>query len=172
MPRSVGCAFVVGMFAVCACSPGTTTRASSSGFPHHDARASSQPAGVRSVPQSSACPAVSPTSQWEPGSALIEIHGTGYAAELWALTEPLIAQRDVKIVWRMTGTGTLRLVAVDTRGARVEPRERPSPHGGSTWDRPGDEWGTIFFFPSPGCWTIEAQRDSGSGRLVVEVAAS
>jgi hypothetical protein len=69
----------------------------------------------------------------------------------------------------MTGSGALRVVAADAQGRQVEPTEGPTPHEGSQWNRPGDEWGTIFYFPDPGCWTIEAQRDSGSGRLVIEV---
>ena len=38
-----------------------------------------------------------------------------------------------------------------------------SPHSGSTYDRPGDEWGTGFLFDEPGCWHIHLQRTVRAG---------
>ena len=169
MPRAIQSLAAMAMLAVLACSRGPMTAPSSTGSSGQFERVSSQLGGTVSAAQTSTCPDVSPTSQWQPGSPLLEVRGTGQAAELWALTEPPIARTDVKIVWRMTGSGALRVVAADAQGRQVEPTEGPTPHEGSKWNRPGDEWGTIFYFPDPGCWTIEAHRDSGSGRVVIEV---
>ena len=70
---------------------------------------------------------------------------------------------ELKIVWRMTGSGNLsvRYFAPDGReGVLVF---GPDYHGGSDYDRPGDEWGTGFLFDTPSCWHIQLQRSVGSG---------
>jgi len=36
---------------------------------------------------------------------------------------------------------------------------------GSTWQRPGDEWGSSFRFDAPGCWQIHATRSDVNGDL-------
>jgi hypothetical protein len=69
----------------------------------------------------------------------------------------------------MTGSGDLAISATGPNGTVVEPIWGPERHGGSTWERPGDEWGTGWIFPSPGCWTVNAKRTGGSGYLVMRV---
>lgn len=76
----------------------------------------------------------------------------------------------MKIVWRMTGQGALRLLAVNPQGIHLTPTEGPSEHGGSTWNRPGDEWGSAFRFPVPGCWVVGARRDVGAGEVTLSVS--
>ncbi|MBO4210411.1 hypothetical protein [Micromonospora echinofusca] len=76
----------------------------------------------------------------------------------------------IKVVWRMTGSGDLSISATGPDGRVVAPIWGPEPHGGSNWTRPGDEWGTGWVFPTPGCWTINLTRTSGKGHLVLRVA--
>jgi len=45
----------------------------------------------------------------------------------------------------------------------------PEPHTGSSFARPGDEWGTGFVLDAPGCWELEVQRGDVVGRLPLEV---
>ena len=106
-----------------------------------------------------------------------EARGTSSTLELWALilegtfAEPRAAVlsnatgRNIKIVWRMTGSGdpTFTLIGPDGSQAGVP---RGSPHA-SNWQRPGDEWGSIFFFSQPGCWRIHVERGEASADLWV-----
>jgi hypothetical protein len=104
---------------------------------------------------------------------LVEVRGSAEHGKLWALIfqkpgDPVRAGKQVKIVWRMTGRGSLSLVAVDGTGIQVGP-DVIGAHGGSTWDRPGDEWGSLFTFPEPGCWDIHAERTSVAGDVWLAV---
>ena len=72
--------------------------------------------------------------------------------------------RPFKIVWHMTGSGPLRLAATSPSGTTTGPASGPQEQG-SNWNRPGDEWGSSFVFPEPGCWQIRASRDSGVADL-------
>ena len=97
--------------------------------------------------------------------------GVGTDATLWALffADSLTTGADSKVVWRMSGSGDLRIVATGPDGRTIEPIwiER---HGDSSFQRPGDEWGTGWRFPTAGCWTFHATRPVGSGELTVRVA--
>lgn len=75
-----------------------------------------------------------------------------------------------KIAVRMTGHGDLRLWAVGPEAERLEP-EGVTPHTGSNWERPGDEWGSYWKFPSRGCWTVHAERREVSGTTKIMVDA-
>jgi hypothetical protein len=100
--------------------------------------------------------------------------GAGDGATLWALffpTGPLLtAGTEIKVVWRMTGSGDFSISATGPDGTVVKPVWGPEPHGDSSWTRPGEEWGTGWVFAEPGCWTVHARRTSGSGYLVLRVA--
>jgi hypothetical protein len=93
--------------------------------------------------------------------------------QFWALlfaSEPLPTGQDIKIVWRMTGSGPLMLAAYGPAGMRVAPDWGPEVHGGSTWStHPGDEWGAGFTFPRPGCWEVVAKRGSLAGQIGLPV---
>lgn len=88
---------------------------------------------------------------------------------LWALfffdPATIHVKQELKIVWRMTGTGDFHIVGQSTTGQQVKPVWGPEAHGSSNWDRPGYEWGTGFSFSSPGCWTLRATRDNVTGEL-------
>ena len=92
-----------------------------------------------------------------PGESFVRSHSAVF-------TGIIATDKPVKIVWRMTGSGPLRLVAHGPNGIIRRPvwQER---HGGSSWHRPGDEWGAGIKFPAPGCWRIHASRRSNSGDL-------
>src|SRR5207249_3176900 len=63
---------------------------------------------------------------------------------------PLMAGREAKIAWRMTGSGDVRFTATGPNGQQISPLAGPTPHADSNWHRPGDEWGTFFRFPTRG----------------------
>jgi hypothetical protein len=82
-----------------------------------------------------------------PGS--YEVEGTSPNADLWALvfaSQPH-AGDEVKIVWRMTGAGSFRIAATGPAGTLARLTFGPDGPRGSTWTRPGHEWGTSFVFP-------------------------
>ncbi len=96
--------------------------------------------------------------------------------ELWALLffDQAHAGQDEKIVWRITSTGTGKPFDVQARhvdGTIIRPIWGPEFHGGSNWDRPGDEWGTGFNFPEPGCWTLTVTSGATSGEIRLDVLA-
>lgn len=82
---------------------------------------------------------------------------------------PIPARRDTKIAWRMTGSGPISFEALGPHGRRGHLDWGPEPHMGSSWRRPGDEWGTGFRFPAAGCWTVHVSRGhtSATTRLLV-----
>ncbi len=103
-----------------------------------------------------------------------EVRGTSDTQELWALLftppKPFQTGHEVKIVWRMTGFGNFSIVARHEDGTEVLPTWGPEAHGGSTWERPGAEYGTGFIFPKAGCWRMIVQHGNDSGEVVFRVA--
>jgi hypothetical protein len=101
--------------------------------------------------------------------ALEEVEGRATDATLWALPfapQPFRAGQEVKIVWRMTGSGPPRFAVVGPSGEAPDAlRWGPEPHADSTWNRPGEEWGTGIRFPAPGCWRVTVRRDRGAGTV-------
>jgi len=91
----------------------------------------------------------------------------------WVLlfdSAPLPTARDIKLVLRMTGTGSLLVAAVGPGGARIAPDWGPEVHGTSSWDTyPGYEWGIGFAFPRAGCWEVVAVRGSLPARVGLPV---
>jgi hypothetical protein len=105
-------------------------------------------------------------------SDLPEMQGVGHGATLFGLffgTE-VVAGQQIKVVWRMTGEGDLRMVAIGPGGRKVRPQWGPDMHEASSYHRPGDEWGTGWTFPMAGCWLIEANRRPASARIAIRVA--
>jgi hypothetical protein len=102
-------------------------------------------------------------------SGLPEIQGRSATQTLWALLFPyhlpVWSDEDLKIVWRMTGAGNFSLEAQHTDGTVTQPIWGPDAHSGSSWQRPGDEWGTGFHFPEAGCWRILVQRGVDTGEV-------
>jgi hypothetical protein len=75
----------------------------------------------------------------------------------------------VKIVWRITGSGFFDIVALGPHGMKVPPSQGPTRHLGSNWNRPGDEWGTVFTFPVAGCWDLHVTRDNAFGDVWLKI---
>ena len=94
------------------------------------------------------------------------------AGEIWALLffDKAQAKKEEKIVWRITGTGKqFDIKARHEDGTIIHPIWGPEYHGSSNWERPGDEWGTGFNFPKPGCWTLTVTLGETTGEIRLEV---
>jgi hypothetical protein len=94
--------------------------------------------------------------------------------EIWALLffETAHANEDAKIVWRITGEGDEFYAQAQSEAGTVLQPIWKEYHGGSNWERPGQEWGTGFNFPEPGCWTITVRRGEMTGTISLDVLAS
>jgi len=96
------------------------------------------------------------------GGAFPEVSGTATEGELWGLLfaePPYRVGDEVKIAWRMTGTGDLQLTAIAPDGSPTPLAWGPEAHTSSNYDRPGDEWGAGYRFTQAGCWNLHAARD-------------
>ncbi len=120
------------------------------------------------------CKPPSPATPWQGPSGPPELRGTASGGELWALLDggqfPEPKGLQLKIIWRMTGAGELHISASGPAGRIVQPDWGPQAHGGSNWERPGDEWGVGFTFPVAGCWDVHAVRDDTSGDVYIMAA--
>jgi hypothetical protein len=90
----------------------------------------------------------------------------------WALLfeePPWPPGKEVKVVWRVSGTGEIALIARGPDRMKVRPSFGPESHPASNYRRPGDEWGSGFILPSAGCWELTAKRADGSASLFVLV---
>lgn len=137
------------------------------------AEVAAEPSAVTAVPAGPDCGSSSPARVLIPG--LVELAGVSTAGELAVLvTRPdaLTVGQDVKLIWRVTGAGPLQLSATAPGGSDMQPLVwGPTPHPTSTWQRPGDEWGTGYRFTSAGCWRLAATRDGASGYVTLTVRA-
>ena len=115
-------------------------------------------------------------SQFGTDGTANEVHGTSATGQVWGLAlgpghVPPRAGDELKIVWRMTGTGPLTVVFTAPDGGRQPLVFGPEAHGAvSTYQRPGDEWGTGFRFTTSGCWHVHLIRDDTAGDVWLNVA--
>ncbi len=120
-------------------------------------------------------PACQPSLAQPSKNGFPEIQATMKSAgEIWALLffDKAQAKKDEKIVWRITGKGKqFDIKAQHEDGTIIHPIWGPEYHGSSNWERPGDEWGTGFNFPKPGCWTLTATLGATTGEIRLEVLA-
>jgi hypothetical protein len=154
-------AAVVPALVLCGCSGGEGREGASA------APAASAPRNPSASPGAPGCDPPSPVRPWKASSftkGFPEVQGTGRGAELWGLVmmrgvyPPFPVGDEVKVVWRMTGTGPLRLTLTGPDGRVHRLLWGPEEHGGSSYDRPGGEWGSGFRFTEPGCWHVRATR--------------
>jgi hypothetical protein len=108
------------------------------------------------------------------GGAENEIHGVSSDAQVWGLAlgpghVPPRVGDELKIVWRMTGTGPLHVTFTAPTGYAQPLVFGPEAHSASSYHRPGDEWGTGFRFATPGCWHIHLGRDDTSADVWLNV---
>jgi hypothetical protein len=118
-------------------------------------------------------PGCAPPAAWNQGGTL-ETGMDSSRGSLWALSFspiPPASSQVIKVVWRMTGTGSFEFRVSDSAGVPAPLAWGPDYHGSSTWHHPGDEVGTGLNFPHPGCWVIHVVRSNTSGDLWLEVAS-
>jgi hypothetical protein len=125
---------------------------------------------------STSTPAVCDSSQIQTSKIdFPEVQGImSTGGEMWALLffDKPHAKEELKIVWRITGSGKdFTVQAKNVDGTVVGPIWGPIDHGGSSWDRPGYEWGTGFNIPEPGCWTFTVTRGSTIGEIRLSILA-
>jgi hypothetical protein len=134
---------------------------------------SSAPVGSTPALGEAGCHPPSPLSASSIGVGL-QVQGTGHGAQLWGLLmfahvgAARVSDQE-KIVWRMTGSGPLTLTAVSPGGVRHRPVWGPEAHGGSNWNKPGQEWGAGYVFTTPGCWDLHAARGSAYADVWIRV---
>jgi hypothetical protein len=110
---------------------------------------------------------------WQAPDGLPETGLDSGRGSFWALffhQVPPPAGKEIKVVWRMTGSGPFTFLAADTDGKALATVWGPKTHGGSNWSHPGDEVGTGFSFPHGGCWNIHVARTDAAGDLWLDVA--
>jgi hypothetical protein len=105
-----------------------------------------------------------PPSPINRGAGFPEVEGSSDRVQLWGLImadgpdNPLRVNEQVKIVWRITGSGELRLTSIAPDGRTHPLQWGPDGHLSSTYRRPGQEWGAGYLFTQPGCWNLHAIR--------------
>ena len=95
-----------------------------------------------------------------------EVRGQTDNGTLWALFYHRSAGKAVKTLWRMSGTGDLTIRATGPKGQNLEPDWGPEAHTGSSWKRPGDEWGVGWTVPRAGVWTFWVELTDGTSGSV------
>lgn len=106
------------------------------------------------------------------GGGLPETGIDSARGSLWALffgPLPATAGAEIKVVWRMTGSGAFTFHVTDEQGGEIPLAWGPEAHGSSTWSHPGDEVGTGIDFTHAGCWAIHVMRSRASGDLWLRV---
>jgi hypothetical protein len=157
---------IVVAIATTACSSpsGTPARAPGSSIP-------SAPGYIASL-GSAGCKPAAAFHGWQGQGGIPEVGVDSGRGSLWALVftpVPPPTGTDVKVVWRMTGSGPFTFRVSDTSGEAVGLDWGPEGHGSSDWNHPGDEVGTGFTFPHAGCWNIHVARSDVSGDLWLQV---
>ena len=132
------------------------------------------------VPESTstaARPVCQPSPILKSSNSFPEIQGTMKSeGELWALLffDGATSNTDLKFAWRIASSGAgidFHAQAHNENGKIILPIWGPEYHGGSSWQRPGIEWGTGFNFPEPGCWTITITSGASTGEIYLDVMA-
>src|ERR1700719_1956152 len=103
---------------------------------------------------------------WQGQGGFPEVGLDSSRGSFWALVftpVPPPTGTDVKVVWRMTGSGPFTFSTSDAAGRAASLDWGPSGHDSSDWNHPGDEVGTGFTFPHAGCWNIHVARSDVAG---------
>lgn len=161
----MGCCLLL----IAACTAASHPRATSTGSSRRSASATG--------PRVLGGPGCRPPSPITRGAGFPEVEGTSDRLQMWGLImaqhsrSPVRVHEDVKIVWRITGSGALHLVTIGPDGRRHRLQWGPDPHLSSSYRRPGDEWGAGYRFTEPGCWTLRALRGNASANVWLQIAA-
>lgn len=116
-------------------------------------------------------PGCDPATPFSPAS-LYEATATSSGVDAWVLAyqrPPWQVDQEVKVIWKVDGSGDASFVAIDERGGELSPSWGPNSHVDSSFNRPGDEWGTAFALPDEGCWELRVSRDEGHASIWLEV---
>ena len=70
----------------------------------------------------------------------------------------------------MTGAGDFTFRVSDEGGHTIHLTWGPEGHRSSSWNHPGDEVGTGFNFPHPGCWDVHVAKPTVDADLWLNVA--
>ena len=111
---------------------------------------------------------------WQASDGFPETGLDTKGGSVWALffaPLPPTAGQEIKVVWRVTGTGAFMFRASDADRKVVAPVWGPQGHLSSNWNHPGDEVGTGFNFPHAGCWDIHVARSDVSADLWLKVVS-
>ncbi len=107
-----------------------------------------------------------------------EIYGTATGGTVWAwfmAGYPPKAGVEDKTVWRLSGpnlSGAPTFVLVGPASQPGHLNWGPEEHSGSTWTRPGREFGTGLVFPAVGCWDIQVTLGQLTGHVYVVVGSA
>lgn len=133
------------------------------------------------APSQSSLPSPSPAATncqppSSPGAFAGEVQGTATGGTVWAWfmqAYPPQAGTEDKTIWRLSGPGIASLptfTLIGPAGAAGRLDWGPSAHLGSTWNRPGDEYGTGLLFPVPGCWDVHVSVGQVTGDVYIVVS--
>ncbi len=120
-------------------------------------------------------PGCLPPSPLDPSNAGIpEAPGTTPARDLWALFLggiPVVTNNENKIALRIGDhfQEPPHVVAIGPGGQHLPPISFDE-HGGSSWNRPGVEWGAVFIFPVKGCWDVHVTSGTTVGDVWIVVS--
>lgn len=144
-----------------ACAP-------SQGSPSSGSSATTHPSPVAAA----GCAPASPS-----GAFAGEVQGTATGGTVWAWfmqSYPPQAGVEDKTIWRLNGPSTAGLVPTFTLNGPASAMGRldwgPDYHLSSTWNRPGDEYGTGLLFPVAGCWDLHVSLGPVTGDVYVAVS--
>ncbi len=150
----------------------TSSQGNPSSVPSATARASPTPSDAIGALGTAGCRPVSPS-----GAFAAEVYGTASGGTVWAWfmqSFPPQAGVEDKTVWRLDGPGISAVptfALVGPAGAQGRLDWGPDGHLGSSWDRPGDEYGTGLLFPVPGCWDVHVSVGKVTGDVYVIVVS-
>jgi hypothetical protein len=132
--------------------------------------AESSGAGGRLLPSDPSCLTASPVYLESQGPVVRATSGPSFRVA-GLIQSGSVPPRigDVKIVWRVTGDGSLSLQSTGPDGHRGTLSFGPEVHGGSSFEEPGTEWGSGFNFDSAGCWTILVTRGQRSSAVTLAI---
>lgn len=122
-------------------------------------------------------PGCKPATPLDRGAGFPEVEGTSDHLHMWGLImvdgsdDPIRVNEQVKIVWRITGSGALTLTTTDPGGTAHPLQWGPDQHLSSEYHRPGQEWGAGYLFDEPGCWALGATRGTASAVVWLDIAS-
>lgn len=109
------------------------------------------------------------------GTFAAEVYGTPKGGTVWAwfmAGYPPQSGTEDKTVWRLDGandSGSPTFALTGPAGQTGRLNWGPQEHGGSTWNRPGREFGTGLLFPTAGCWDVHVTLGQLTGDVYIVV---